>query len=212
MAVSQELVDQIRLAYEDFVTTLNKNGVRYLDTQENCTVLRKAILFNLENQGVGNEGLIHPNIWLTGWAQASAAGLLEEPAPPETAEQQAQKQRDRIARLEAQDRLPGSRIGNQDKESPYEKATRLKKEIEDKQKAAFEAAKTAAEAAAARKAQDNDSSLVPTINEIRNGRILTRKEMIALSIDQARLYTQRLQRIEREDKIRENEERKKANG
>ena len=212
MAVSQELVDQIRLAYEDFVTTLNKNGVRYLDTQENCNLLRKAILFNLENQGVGNEGLIHPNIWLTGWAQASAAGLLEEPPPPETAEQQAQKQRDRIARLEAQDRLPGSRIGNQDKESPYEKATRLKKEIEDKQKAAFEAAKTAAEAAAARKAQENDSSLVPTINEIRNGRILTRKEMIALSIDQARLYTQRLQRIEREDKIRENEERKKANG
>lgn len=208
MAITQELADQIRQAYENFVTTLNKNGVRYLDTQENCNILRNAIV----QQGVGNEALIHPAVWVTGWAQASAAGLLEEPAAPETAEQTAQRERDRIARLEAQDRLPGSRIGNQDKESPYEKASRLKKEIEDKQKAAFEAAKTAAEAAAARKAQENDSSLVPTITEIRNGRLLTRKEMIALSTDQARLYTQRLQRIEREDKVRENEERRKANG
>jgi hypothetical protein len=160
MAISQELSDKILAAYREFVATANKNGVRYVSNQENFDRLKKRAL-----KEVTAESLALPAVWASTWLQASAEGLIEEPAPPKTQAEIDAAKMARIQRLQEQDRRAGLNPHKSDAELEQERLDRIdahNKGIDD-QAAAKEAAKLAKEQAARAELAKGDLSCVPTI-------------------------------------------------
>jgi hypothetical protein len=200
LGISQEALDAANEALGRYIAIA---GDEFYNSSANCAALRKQ----LQDMGIpldnwGGEGA--ENVWAAAAFQCRRAGLLESaPLPESNAE--------RIARLQARDREAGSRLGNQDRTSPIDKVTELKKGIQNKQQAIRDGIKKAVETEEAKNARENNWSLVPTEAEIRNGRVLTKKEFRSLSSEQSRLYVRRLAMIEDQNKIAANEERKKQN-
>jgi hypothetical protein len=200
LGISQEALDAANEALGRYIAIA---GDEFYNSSANCAALRKQ----LQEMGIpldnwGGEGA--ENVWAAAAFQCRRAGLLESAPLPES-------NADRIARLQARDRQAGSRLGNQiqDKTSPLDKVTELKKGIQNKQKAIRDGIRKAVETDEAKKARENNWGLVPTELEIRNGRVLTEREFRSLSSEQGRLYVRRLAMIEDQNKIVANEERKK---
>lgn len=207
MAISEELAAAISAGYNEFVGTINKQSERYLNTQANCNAIRRL----LRSQGIPDESLQHPAFWVTAWAEASGAGLLEEPAGPETPEQAAERERDRIARLNAKDRYDGSPLGNRDKESPREKALKLKNDVKEASQAVMKRLKDIAEAKPTDKSKI-DLSVLPSVDQLRAGEGLPEDQLRRLSGAQLRIYVSREQEAKRRNDAQRSDDKRKAKG
>lgn len=160
MPISQELSDKILAAYREFVATANKNGVRYVSHQENFDRLKKRAL-----KEVTAESLVLPAVWASTWLQASAEGLIEEPAPPKTIKEIEAERAARVQRLQEQDRRAGLNPHLSDEERKRERDEAIDRhnaEI-DAREAAKAAEKAAEEAAKAAERAGLNLSQVPTV-------------------------------------------------
>ena len=152
----------------------------FYNSAENC----KALQNYLRKEGLPVEQWCHVNIWAAAYWQCAKDGLLASPPPPK-------KRADIEAELNARDRYDGSRAGNRDRESPYDKATKLKKEIEERQAAELKKMQEESDARIAAKSAAEDLSVVPTLAQFRAGESLTPEQYSKLSTQQLRLYIRR---------------------
>jgi hypothetical protein len=186
--VLRTLADQIDpreafSAYQTFISEVNSNGtILYRHTERNMTWLYERAI----EQGNGIL-LVTSEVW----HKAFFGGPNEKgetlPDPIETPQEKARREVQRRVELEQRDRHDGSPSGNVP-ESEFERIRKQMRHIAQQQEQLEAQAQAQIDAAEQKQKAARDLSVVPTIQQFRDGVTLPQERLRKLAPPQLRLY------------------------
>lgn len=189
--IAPDVLQNLQEAYRRFYRTIHSIEPLYKPSQENFDVLVRW----LRGQNIPEAEWCSEHIWSAAFVACKAAGSLEfEPSDQE-------KQMERAALLSARD-AEESRANRREEDPPGKALARILREKADATRAEIQAEKERIAALQAKRDAENDLSIVPTVQQIRESGPLSAKEQHKLSAVQLRHYLHNLRRIEAEDAAR----------
>lgn len=191
--IDPQTLEALQTEYRKAFNTILKTDPLFKGSQENFD----AFVRELRRQQIAPEMWKEP-VYLSIFMQLKAEGALEF----ELSDQQ--KQMERAAFLSARD-AEESRSNRRDEEPPGKALARILRDKADATRAEIQAEKERLTALKAKHDAENDLSVVPTIQQIRENGPLSAKEQRKLSAAQLRRYVNNLRRIEAEDAARRQE-------
>lgn len=200
---SPQLVQQIKIALDQFIEKANLRQETFYNTSNN----RQVLFDYLRKEKVSEDQWTDPHLFALAFFHCNSAGLLEtRPVEiPETPEE-------RALRLEAQDRFENSEANQvrarRNEPTIEEKIRTDMQAMKDTIAARQEEAEKAAAKAAEKAARDADLTIVPTVEWLQENGELPSEKVWAFSREQTRAYVRRLEQAKLNNQIARSEERR----